>query len=666
MDSSAALDLRAAALKPLFRMSLLKGSTPSVLLHIRRGAPVNGRDDRDLTPLMLAASVGRHDICLLLLAEGADPSLMISSGRTASDLAMTAGHYSLGDALRPARSTPLPLGQLAIAPDQNRGAVTGAETSGDDASGDVVAAFSGAFADDGWETEEAFTPVVDDTSVATATRQVQAVLATPRGENDDASWQDIDLALPSRTDGPRGGVTPAISSVLAKAIATGRMPASTARRVARRIQGLGAILEDLGVQPESAFESSISKGFSPERPGAADQDRLADAAELMAALAASRSAGENYEQEVRRLPSVDRAAEQSMFGALAEAKRQVIRSLIACVPVVEDMLRLELVRTAPDQTDDDERDDEVVDDPAAGEVVDGALLSALLTVRDGQWSADVEKLAEIDLDFGVVEAVGRALERTAHGAEGAARLRLTGDRYLAVRNRVIEANLALVLKTAPWFRRPGVDVADLIQEGNIGLMRAVERYDVARGHRFATFAVWWIRQACTRTREDLSRTVRLPVHVVETCVRISCVRNALAVELGRTPDPEEIAREAAVPLEKVRGLTKAWRRTISLEDRRLGDYAVRIPDEAVPDAFVHTLSNERVRIISESLGTLPPRQERIMRSRFGLGGVIDQTLEEVGDEFGITRERVRQLEHKSLVSLGRSGSVCRRRLRQLL
>lgn len=666
MDSSSVLDLGAAALKPLFRMSLLKGSTPSVLLHIRRGAPVNGRDDRDLTPLMLAASVGRHDICLLLLAEGADPSLMTSSGRTASDLAMTAGHYSLGDALRPARPTPLPPGQLAIAPHQNRGAVTGAETSGDDAVGDVVAAFSGAFADDGWETEEAFTPVVDDTSVATATRQVQAVLATPRGENDDASWQDINVALPSRTDGPRGGVTPAISPVLAKAIATGRMPASTARRVARRIQGLGAILEDLGVQPESAFESSISRGFSPERPGAADQDRLADAAELVAALAASRSAGEYYEQEVRRLPSVDRAAEQSMFGALAEAKRQVIRSLIACVPAVEDMLRLELVRTAPDQTDDDERDDEVVDDPAAGEVVDGALLSALLTVRDGEWSADVERLAEIDLDFGVVEAVGRALERTAHGAEGAARLRLTGDRYLAVRNRVIEANLALVLKTAPWFRRPGVDVADLIQEGNIGLMRAVERYDVARGHRFATFAVWWIRQACTRTREDLSRTVRLPVHVVETCVRISRVRNALAVELGRTPDPEEIAREAAVPLEKVLRLTKAWCRTISLEDRRLGDYAVRIPDEAVADAFVHTLSNERRRIISESLGTLPPRQERIMRSRFGLGGLDDQTLEEVGDQFGVTRERVRQLEHKSLVSLGRPGAVCRRRLRQLL
>jgi len=658
--------MAAAALKPLFRMSLLKGSTPSVLLHIRRGAPVNGRDDRDMTPLMLAASAGRHDICLLLLAEGADPSLTTGSGRTASDLAMTAAHYSLGDALRPALSVPRPPGQVTTVLSQNPCAAIAAEISGDDADGDVVAAFSGAFTEDGWETEEAFMPVIDDTTVATATRQVQAVLATPRGENDDASWQDIKVALPSRTDRPPAGVTPAIRAALAKATAAGRMPAPTAQRMARRIQGFGAILEDLGVQRESAFESSISEGFSPERAGADDEDRLVDAGELVAALAAGRSASEYYEQEVRRLPSVDRAAEQSMFRALAEAKRQVIRSLIACVPAVEDMLRLELTRTAPVQADADERDEDVVDDLVAGEGVDGALLSALLAVRDGEWSADVERLAEIDLDFGVVEAVGRALECTAHGAEGAARLRLTGDRYLAVRNRVIEANLALVLKTAPWFRRPGVDLADLIQEGNIGLMRAVERFDVARGHRFATFAVWWIRQSCTRTREELSRTVRLPVHVVETCVRISRVRNALAVELGRTPDPEEIAHEAAVPLEKVRGLTKAWRRTISLEDRRLGDYAVRIPDKAVPDAFVHTLSNERRRIISESLLTLPPRQERIMRSRFGLGGMDDQTLEEVGDQFGVTRERVRQLEQKSLVSLGRPGAVGRRRLRQLL
>ena len=313
VDSSPVLDLGAAALKPLFRMSLLKGSTPSVLLHIRRGAPVNGRDDRDLTPLMLAASAGRHDICLLLLAEGADPSLTTSSGRTASELAMGAGHYSLGDALRPAVSASPRPGQVMTVSHQNPAAAPAAGTSGGDANGDVVAAFSGAFADDDWETEEAFTPVVDDTSVAIAARQVQAVLATSRGENDDVSWQDIKVALPSRTDGPRGGVTPGIIPVLAKAIATGRIPAPTARRVARRIQGLGAVLEDLGVQRESLFESSISNRFSPGRAGTDDEDRLADAAELVAALEAGRSASEYYEQEVRRLPSVDRAAEQSMF-----------------------------------------------------------------------------------------------------------------------------------------------------------------------------------------------------------------------------------------------------------------------------------------------------------------------------------------------------------------
>ena len=651
MDSSPVLDLGAAALKPLFRMSLLKGSTPSVLLHIRRGAPVNGRDDRDLTPLMLAASAGRHDICLLLLAEGADPSLMTSSGRTASDLAMTAGHYSLGDALRPARPTPLPPSQPAMAPHQNGGVETGAETSGDD----VVAAFSRALADDGWETEEAFTPVVDDTSVATATRQVQAVLATPRGENEDASWQDIKVLLPSQINGPRGGVTPAISHVLAKAIATGRMPASTARRVARRIQGFGAILEDLGVQPESAFESSISKGSSPERAGAGDRDRLADAAELMAALAAGHSANAYYEQEVRRLPSVDRAAEQSMFRALAEAKRQVIRSLIACVPAVEDMLRLELARTAPDQTDDDERDGEIVEDPASGEVVDGVLLSALLAVRNGEWSADVERLAEIDLDFGVVEAVGRALERTEHGAEGAARLRLTGDRYLAVRDRVIQANLALVLKTAPWFRRPGVNVEDLIQEGNIGLMRAVERYDVARGHRFATFAVWWIRQSITRSIADKARTIRIPVHVIETMNTVGRCRRQMLHEIGRAPTAEELAEKLTMPLEKVRKILKIVREPSSLSTSiggQKGSYlcdSVEDKNAIQPiDAAIHSNLIERM---MRALVTLTPREERVLRMRFGFHRDNDHTLEEVGQIFSVTRERIRQVEATALRKL---------------
>jgi RNA polymerase sigma factor (sigma-70 family) len=631
-------------------MSLLKGSTPSILLHIRRGAPVNGRDDRDLTPLMLAASAGRHDICLLLLAEGADPSLMTSSGQTASDLAMTAGYYSLGDALRPAR--PVPSSQLASAPHQNPGVMTRSETSDDDAFGDVVATFSTALMDDGWETEEAFTPVVDDSSVAIATRQVQAVLATPRGENDDASWQDIRVALPSRAGGPRRGLARGIIPVLAKAITTGRMPATTARRVARRIEGLGAILEDLGVQQESVFESSISHRFSQERAGTHDEDRLADAAELVAALEAGRSASEYYEQEVRRLPPVDRAGEQSMFRALAEAKRQVVRSLIACVPAVEDVLRQEMIGTTPDETEDDERDDDVVEDPAAGEVVDGTLLSALLAVRDGEWSADVETLAEIELDFGVVEAVGRALESTAQGTERAARLRLTGDRYLAVRDRVIEANLALVLKAAPRFRRPGVDVADLVQEGNIGLMRAVERYDVARGNRFATYAMWWVRQAITRSIADKARTIRIPVHMIETMNMVDRKKREMLREIGRAPTPEELAEQLAIPLEKVRKILKIVREPTSLstsigghEGRYLCD---SVEDKTAIQPIDAAIQSNLIERTAGALVTLTPREERVLRMRFGFHRDNDLTLEEVGQLFSVTRERIRQVEAKAL------------------
>jgi RNA polymerase sigma factor (sigma-70 family) len=497
--------------------------------------------------------------------------------------------------------------------------------------------------------------VVGDSSVATATRQAQALLATSRGENDDVSWQDVKVALPSGWAHSAKDVAPFLHAALAHAIAARRLPASTVRRISRQLEGCGSVLEDLGVRSENAFERVIFSQLSAAQPDREDKDRLADAAELVAALATSRTSSEQYQQEVSRLPSVDRAAEQSMFRALAKAKREVIRSLIACVPAVEDMLRLELARTAPDQGDEDERDDDVAEDPTTGEVVDGTLLSALLAVRDGEWGADVETLAEIDLEFGLVEAVCRALERTVHGTEGAARLRLTGDRYLAVRDRVIQANLALVLKVAPRFRRPSLDIADIIQEGNIGLMRAVERYDVARGHRFGTYAIWWVRQAITRSIADKTRTIRIPVHAIETMNTLARCKRQMLHEIGRAPTAEELAEKLDMPLEKVRKFLKIAKEPISLETpfgdeagSRLGDF-IEDKNAILPiDAAIQSNLRETT---SRVLTSLTPREERVVRMRFGIAMNTDQTLEEVGQQFDVTRERIRQIEAKALRKL---------------
>lgn len=638
-------------LRPLFRMSLRKGTAPSVLLHIRRGAPVNGRDDRDWTPLMLAASAGRHEVCLLLLAEGADPSLT-TDGRTAADMAGAAGHRGLADALRPVR-TQLPPAPAGDAVDDL--SLHAAEDLAPDA--------------DGWESEETFSPGTGDGSVAEAARDAQQALAVARDGAFEVTWQETDVSLPSEAAARALPDRDLVLKRLAALLARERVPARLMTRTLGRSRGLGQLAEDLGVRTDSVFGATITAELLPSRLDAAGQDRLSDAAGALEALAGERDADALYAAELARLPAVDRDAEQSMFRSLGEAKRQVIRSVISCLPLVEDVISARIapgnVATGEDEDANGDPASVAGDTGAAGPADDG-LLAALLSVRDGDWNADVERLAGFDLDIGLVADVCSALRDRRDGTELALRLSRTLDRYLAVRNRVIEANLPLVTRSAHRYLRPGVQLADLIQEGNIGLMRAVERFDITRGNRFQTFAIWWIRQACGRATEDLARTIRLPVHLTETCVRMGRCRDRLRRSLDREPDLSEIAAAADVPESKAAQLVRAWRRTVSIDDARLGNYAVRLPDAGAAELWEIVLAGERRRQIGATLRTLPARQERIIRSRFGLSGGAEQTLEEVGDTIGVTRERIRQLEHKTMVSLGRPGAPARRLLRQLL
>ncbi|WP_374275844.1 sigma-70 family RNA polymerase sigma factor [Brevundimonas sp.] len=637
-------------MRPLFRMSLRKGTAASVLLHIRRGAPVNGRDERDWTALMLAASAGRYEVCLLLLAEGADPALT-TGGRTAADFADAAGHHGLADALRPVR-TPAPPG-ASVVPGHDM-----LPSGGPDLSADA----------DEWESEEAFSPGSGDRTVAEAARDAQQLLAVARESAPEATWQDIVVSLPAEAAARSLPDRDVIMKRLAALVAAERVSDRIIARALGHSHGLRALAGDLGVQTESGFWAAVTPGLVPSRPDATARDRMADAAEALEALAEERDADAVYAAELARMPAIDRDAEQSMFRSLGEAKRQVIRSVIACLPLVEDVISSHSKGGTPTAGDRGEAYRDAAPDPdMAGEVMAGdGLLSALLSLREGDWSADIERLAGFDLDLGLVADVCGALEDRREGTGEARRLSHTLDRYLAVRNRVIEAHLPLVTRCAERYLRPGVQLADLIQEGNIGLMRAVERFDMTRGNRFPTFAIWWVRQACGRAAEDLARTVRLPAHVVETYVRMRKCRDRLRGVLDRDPRPAEIAAAADVPGPKAAQLATAWRRTVSIEDPRLANHVARLPDVEAPEALDGVLAGERRRHLSAVLRDLNERQERIIRSRFGLAGCTEQTLEELGATFGVTRERIRQLEQKTLVSLGRPGSPARRLLRQLL
>ena len=268
----------------------------------------------------------------------------------------------------------------------------------------------------------------------------------------------------------------------------------------------------------------------------------------------------------------------------------------------------------------------------------------------------LELAAEYNLDDPVrmyLKEIGQVKLLTAEEEIELAKRVSEGDKK--AKDRLTEANLRLVVSIAKKYSGRGLHILDLIQEGNTGLIRAVDKFDYTKGNKFSTYATWWIRQAITRAIADQARTIRIPVHMVETINKVIRVSRQLLQELGHDPSPNEIAAEMNMPVDKVREILKIAQEPVSLEtpigeeeDSHLGDF---IPDEGASEpseAASFTLLKEQ---LMDVLSTLTPREEKVLKLRFGIEDGRTRTLEEVGKEFNVTRERIRQIEAKALRKL---------------
>lgn len=295
--------------------------------------------------------------------------------------------------------------------------------------------------------------------------------------------------------------------------------------------------------------------------------------------------------------------------------------------------------------------------------MDNPTLSEMQAIEDEGLPADLdepealpEDVENAKLDDPVrmyLKEIGRIKLLTPEEEQEIAKKMAEGDED--ARKRMSEANLRLVVSIAKRYVGRGMQLLDLIQEGNLGLMKAVEKFDHTKGFKFSTYATWWIRQAITRAIADQARTIRIPVHMVETINKLVRIQRQLLQELGREPSPEEIGKEMGLPAERVREIQKISQEPVSLEtpigeeeDSQLGDF---IEDDAAvvpPDAASFSMLQEQ---LSKVLDGLAERERKVISLRFGLEDGHPRTLEEVGREFGVTRERIRQIESKTLAKL---------------
>ncbi|WP_421445070.1 sigma-70 family RNA polymerase sigma factor [Agrobacterium tumefaciens] len=600
----------AASISPLFRLALIKGEETSVLLHLRRHAPVNGRDANGRTPLMIAATNGRSGICEVLILEGADVSLRDPDGRTAVDLAIRCGHHFIAASLQSSIAvTPPPVIEAPAAADPGEESI------------------------EGWEAETEFHAPAENRVADQDVIALQVAIASHRVTRERDDWETADISLPtSTTEIAIVAIPRSVYAVIANGLAAGwltddAVSKAWARARPEHIRQLRQLLAAANVRIFPARPGNPFQCISNAEPTSLDLHLCQEVFDSFRDTCTSQlDTAEKYGLEIAGFGPFSPDRELRIFGKVAEARARLVEAFTGFLKITPMALQSELLQTEEVVDDSEEADD-------AGDVSE---TGDDLTVESG-----VSEPSATELFFRDFVKLFDELEQNSPDRQDLETLRLALENYRKARDRGMEGGLKLVPWLAYRYRRRGLPIEDLIQEGNIGLMRAVEKFDSTKGSRFGSYAVWWIRQAMLRAIEDQSRLIRVPVHIGEFVRKTERIRQRTRAGLGREASVEEIAGELEVSPGKIKNVLAIPGSPFPAVSLLLVDDRVPLPDRR------HDLSNLRS-LTSEMLLMLPARTERVLRLRFGMGGVEEHTLEEVGEKFEVTRERIRQIEAKGL------------------
>lgn len=664
------------ALSRLFRMAVLAGVESAVRMHVRRGDDLDARDRDGMTPLMLAASKNKAEICALLLASGAAPSLTDPSGRSALEIAVEAGAAEAFSILSIAESeTPEP-------------AAVGANP---DAPEESLEAEADPFDLSAWEAEEDVPAPEGDAALAEAAAAIHRVISAHQPIDTAEDWEDFEAFLPERAEPlPKAGDEEGragIRRLLLRALREGCVPERAVATLCENDDGspndrgeamLTLVLGELGAETDERIET--------EEPGDGPEESDDEAAGLSGALAFLDELGSGrndplriYVREMSRRKLLTAESEAALARDIEEGASSALDALaswpegVAAVLAAADRVKAgetdpeeistggarepsgeeEAVAAAePEDAEADDGDDAPA--PAACEFVERAAGVAALAGHAGKGGAGEnalrETLAAASLTRSFLLSLADGVAADADGA--AARFREAVARHAAARERLAVSNLRLVLSIAKRYQGKGLTIDDLIQEGNIGLLRAVDGYDWRRGFRFSTYATWWIRQQVTRALADKGKTIRTPVHVHEKAARMLREADGIERETGRRPSARALAETLSMS-PRVAALLARMEEPAPLHEPDADGVAPqdRMADPGAADPFEAVAAKELSVTLARLVALLEPRAAEVMTLRFGLDGGDFRTLEETGEVYGVTRERIRQIEAKSLKKL---------------